>query len=233
MQKFTRALTREVEIDGQRMAVTLSEQGVSIRPVGSRKPPVELTWSAILSTSGQMIPSSAPAHKDESDLGQSLTKLDAWLAKNRPGFHDGLMESATPEELDALSKALGHPIPADLKSWLAWHNGQGEDEIGSLVGAFNVISSEEIAAAYHERQQGASAGPWDAAWIPLLDDFQGNLICLDTSRPGHPIVESWRGQDDPVDAAPSLLAWVDQFLADCQAGLYAEDSERGEFHKKS
>jgi hypothetical protein len=44
MQKFTRELTREIEIAGQRLAVTLNEKGVSLRPVGSQRPPAALTW---------------------------------------------------------------------------------------------------------------------------------------------------------------------------------------------
>ena len=36
MQKFTRALTREIEIAGERFVVTLDAAGLAIRPVGSR-----------------------------------------------------------------------------------------------------------------------------------------------------------------------------------------------------
>src|SRR5262249_4866957 len=48
MQKFTRALTREIELAGERLAVTLSEAGLSVRPVGSRRPPHEMSWAAAL-----------------------------------------------------------------------------------------------------------------------------------------------------------------------------------------
>src|SRR5205823_5157761 len=48
MQKFTRALTREIEIGGERLALTLSEEGLSVRPVGSRRPPHTMSWAAWL-----------------------------------------------------------------------------------------------------------------------------------------------------------------------------------------
>jgi cell wall assembly regulator SMI1 len=48
MQKFTRSLTREIEVGGERLALTLSEEGLSVRPVGSRRPPHSMTWSAWL-----------------------------------------------------------------------------------------------------------------------------------------------------------------------------------------
>jgi hypothetical protein len=48
VQKFTRPITREIEIGGERLAFTFGEQGISVRPVGSRKPPKEITWAAVL-----------------------------------------------------------------------------------------------------------------------------------------------------------------------------------------
>jgi hypothetical protein len=48
VQKFTRPLTREVTLAGERLALTFTEQGVSVRPVGSRKPPREISWSAFM-----------------------------------------------------------------------------------------------------------------------------------------------------------------------------------------
>src|ERR1700732_5536090 len=48
VQKFTRPLTREVELAGGRLAFTFSEQGIAVRPVGSRRPPREITWGALV-----------------------------------------------------------------------------------------------------------------------------------------------------------------------------------------
>ena len=48
MQKFTRPLTREIEVAGERLALTLHDQGLSVRPVGSRKPPWEFAWATVL-----------------------------------------------------------------------------------------------------------------------------------------------------------------------------------------
>ncbi len=48
MQKFTRPITREVELGGERLAFTFSEKGLEVRPLGSRKPPREISWGAVL-----------------------------------------------------------------------------------------------------------------------------------------------------------------------------------------
>jgi len=48
VQKFTRPITREVEIGSERLAFTFGEQGIAVRPVGSRKPPKEISWATLL-----------------------------------------------------------------------------------------------------------------------------------------------------------------------------------------
>jgi cell wall assembly regulator SMI1 len=48
VQKFTRPLTREIELAGERLALTFTAEGISVRPVGSRKPPREATWATVL-----------------------------------------------------------------------------------------------------------------------------------------------------------------------------------------
>jgi|SRR6516225_8708328 len=48
MMKFTRPITREIELGGERLAVTMTDQGVAFRHVGSRKQPREISWTAIL-----------------------------------------------------------------------------------------------------------------------------------------------------------------------------------------
>jgi hypothetical protein len=48
VQKFTRPLTREIEIGGERLALTFSEKGIVVRPVGSRRPPWEMSWATLV-----------------------------------------------------------------------------------------------------------------------------------------------------------------------------------------
>ncbi len=55
MQKFTRSLTREIELGGERVAVTLDADGVTLRPVGSRRPPLTLNWAGVVCAAGQAV----------------------------------------------------------------------------------------------------------------------------------------------------------------------------------
>jgi hypothetical protein len=96
VQKFNRALTREIEVGGERLAVTLSEQGLLFRVVGSRKPPYEMTWVACLSAciQGREHPPS------EAEIADALKALRAG-AKERPAAAPAHAEPAptppTPE----------------------------------------------------------------------------------------------------------------------------------------
>ncbi|HEY7156660.1 MAG TPA: hypothetical protein VH575_22010, partial [Gemmataceae bacterium] len=48
MRQFTRNLTREVEVGGERLVLTLSKEGVSVRPLRGRRPPYKMSWGAWL-----------------------------------------------------------------------------------------------------------------------------------------------------------------------------------------
>jgi cell wall assembly regulator SMI1 len=271
MQKFTRALTREIEIGGERLAVTLDAGGVTIRPVGSRRPPHTLGWPAVVCASvgrpaagptpgpdevaaalaalhkgAAKAPEAPPPKEPEASakppeaspkpaepaagLPALLARLDGWLARHRPRYYEGLEPGATPAEIEGLAQALGRPVPDELRQWLGWHNGQSEEVIGAFYEAFNLMSAAQVAAAWQERGTTAEPG-WDKGWIPLLDDYQGDLIVLDPSQPGCAVREVWRGLSDHPVVASTLVAWVEAFLADVEAGRYHEDPERGEFHK--
>lgn len=255
MQKFTKALTREIEIGGERLAVTLAAEGVTIRPVGSRRPPLTLSWAAILcagtGASGEPteaavtsalaalegkgvgtapVARSLAATSSSGDLSGLLKRLDTWLRKHRGGYHEALLPGADAGELAGLATVIGREVPEELKEWLNWHNGQDEEVIGSFIESWNLMSATQIASAWQERQ--SEGGPtWNDDWIPLLDDYQGDLIVLDPTRPGCAVRGVWRGQKEAETVAPTLEAWLEAFVRDVEAGRYEEDPERGEFHR--
>lgn len=248
MTKFTKALTREIEVGGERLAVTLDENGLSIRSVGSRRPPLDLTWAGLVAThSGK--PAATPSDKELAaalttlrggaaavkaappKLSDVLTQLDAYLTKNRPGYHKGLQPGASATDLAKLEKSLGVALPEDLRAWFEWHNGQSQKMVGCFVESWLMLSAEEIAAC-HKEQKAEADELWNDAFVPILDDNQGDLVVIDT-RHGSRVVELWRGHDKPEIVAESLTAWAAELVSDFEAGLYVEDSERGEFLRTS
>ncbi len=270
MQKFTRPLTREIELDGNRLALTLSEQGIAVRTVGSRRPPWEMAWDQVLchltgagdvaaavevlKKGGAAAPAAQPAPAAEKvstpapaaehgshaaagapadDVGSALARLGAWLAKHRTRYLDGLQPGAGKDELDNLGADLGRPLPDGLRGLLGWHNGQKPDFVGHFQDDWDLMGTRDIATAKRELDGGDRAeSGWDPAWVPFLDNDAGDYIVLDTSQPGAPVREFWLGKKDNPVVAPSLAAWLGEFVAAVERGEYHEESERGSFLRK-
>lgn len=255
MQEFTRPITREVEIGGERIAVTFSEQGIALRTVGSRKPPRELSWSAVLCrlmpAGGEPKPEEVaaalkalkagpppvspaketpmPTAAPSADVPALLARLEAWLKAHRPRYAKGLLPGADAATLDTLRTTLGVAVPPELQALLAWHNGQSLDFVGAFEQSFFLIDAERVAAARLEMMADSESG-WQSAWLPFLDDSRDNFLFLDTSRPGNPVRAYWQGNlEQPAVVAPSLAAWLQDFVATVERGGYVEDPERGDF----
>jgi cell wall assembly regulator SMI1 len=165
-------------------------------------------------------------------LKDLLTRLEAWLAKHRRRFLAGLRPGASTAELATLDKHLGFAAPPDLRLLLAWHNGQGEDVIGKFEEDWQLMSSTGIAAAKGELDAAAAATGWQNSWVPFLDNDAGDYRCLDSTSPGIPVRDFWLGNKDQPTVAPSLRAWLTDFVHDVEKGVYEEEPERGTFIRK-
>jgi hypothetical protein len=87
MQKFTRSLTREIEVAGERLAVTFSEEGLAVRPVGSRRPPRTMSWAAwACAAAGRPAPAGEPT---PSELAEAVKILKAGGEKPAGGKESG------------------------------------------------------------------------------------------------------------------------------------------------
>jgi cell wall assembly regulator SMI1 len=280
VQKFTRPITREIELAGERIAVTLSAEGISLRPVGSRATPRSMSWAAVLSgavgegkdpTPEQLTaavaalrkpavskkdtkqpPATAqgqaahakPADKKEENpadppadrLKALLGRLEKWLAAHRPRLLKNLRPGANEAELHALQARLGRELPAELRTLLAWHNGQNEEFAGRFEEDWLLMGTNEIITAKEELDKGAAGNGegngWKPEWIPFMDDDAGDYLFLDTSKAEPPVRAYWLDQEQQPQVAVSLTAWVEAFVKGVEAGAYTEDPERGTFLRR-
>ena len=161
-----------------------------------------------------------------------LAKIDSWLAKHRSGYHAGLLDGATDAYCNALSSALGTPLPADLQTLLKWHNGLECRRDGSIWSGVFLLGTDQIAETMKDLAE-EPRNSWKPGLIPFMDDDQDDYVCLDTTQAGVPVVECWRGQSHAAVTAPSLTAWMEDFAAALGKGEYVEDPERGSFQRKS
>jgi cell wall assembly regulator SMI1 len=280
VQKFTRPITREVELGGERIAMTMSAEGISLRPVGSRATPRSFSWAAVLCgavgevtdpTPEQLTAAAAALRKPPADkkaakqppaaaqgqaaqeksaekkaenpagppadrLKELLGRLEKWLAAHRPRFLKNLRPGANEVELHALQARLGHELPAELRTLLAWHSGQGEEFAGRFEEDWLLMGTGEIAQAKEDLDKGAAGNGagngWKPEWIPVLDDDAGDYLFLDTSQARPPVRAYWLDQEQQPQIAASLTAWVDAFIKAVEAGQYEEDPERGTFLRR-
>lgn len=239
MQKFTRALTREVEVGGQRLAFTFDAEGLAVRPVGSRRPPSRATWASVVSflasSAAPAAPKPAAQEAPAADaIPALLARLQKWLDQHRPRYAQGLAPGASAQELAALEQGLGQPAPAGLRELLSWHNGQSADFVGAFEGTWELMSAARIVAAHQDlsAQAGAGQTAWQRGLVPFLDNDAGDYRCLDTGQPGAPVVEVRLGSPSAQPLVPSLEAWLEDFVAAVERGEYHEDSERGHFLRR-
>jgi cell wall assembly regulator SMI1 len=275
VQKFTRALTREIELGGQRLKVTLNEKGLAFSLVGSRRPPREITWAALLQhlARGEGVPepdpqalaeaveqlkgaspgrkanktsaqpsaqearpapaaAEAPGQQSES-VPALLNRLETWLRSHRPRYVQGLLPGANAEELASLRAGLGGTLPEELRALLAWHNGQSGDLVGAFEDCWELMSATQIIAAKQDLDaRGGGPGAWKPAWIPFLDDDAGSYLVLEPSQAGMPVREYRPDSTEAAVVAPSLIAWLRDFVAAVERGEYVEDTERGDFLRR-
>jgi cell wall assembly regulator SMI1 len=230
VQKFTRSLTREIAVDGRRFAVTFSAAGLSLRPVGSRKPPREMSWQQLVALLEQAGPEAAPA--ETTPVTDLLSRLETWLARHRKRFLKAMPPGADAAALEALQTALGRPLPDDLRALLAWHNGQGEGFVGCFWERWYLLSSVQVGETYQQMLR-EEKDRWRSEWVPFLGDDRDNCVFLDTSQEGPPMREFWQKNPEQPTTAPSLAAWLAEFVSGLEAGQFTEDPDRGHFVRRS
>ena len=119
MQQFTRALTREIEVGGERLALTLSKEGLSVRPVGGRRTPFTMSWAACLNACVSGFGLEATAEQIE----EALEAVRAGAAKTAD-------KAAPPLESPPAAPALANAgdkvlvLLARLDRWLNTHREQ-------------------------------------------------------------------------------------------------------------
>jgi cell wall assembly regulator SMI1 len=160
-----------------------------------------------------------------------LGKIDQWLRQHRSRFHESILPGASPGDCEHLATTLGIRLPEDLHAWLTWHNGQNPDVPGALEQSWILMSVEEIIDAKKELDEEGHKG-WEKHWLPLLDDDNGNYLCVDVATPHLPVLECWRGREDHPVISPTLAAWAHDFLTALEKGEYREDPERGTFMRR-
>jgi cell wall assembly regulator SMI1 len=176
------------------------------------------------------------------DVSEALGRIEHWLARNAPDIADGLQPPASRAALDAAERRLGRPLPAEVRSLYALHDGENGSTppafvdwkwlpVQYVVEQYGVLkrAAEENAGLQVEVLTDGKVQSewWRAGWIPLFGNGSGDYVCVDLEptregNVGQLIIYSGRDASRSV-AAPSLLAWLSAFAADLEAGRFGRD----------
>lgn len=123
----------------------------------------------------------------DDDLQLILNRLEKWLQKHRAHYWKMLLPGASRAELDFLRKSIAPPLPEELRTLLAWHNGQSADFIGGFEANWQLMSTRTIAVETMLLLDPEAQSGWERSWIPFLNDDAGNYVCIDASQAGFPL----------------------------------------------
>jgi len=112
-------------------------------------------------------------------------RLEVWVNENLPGALASFNPSATEQQIAKYEQAIGFKLPADVRGWYRWHNGQKRwpeqsiffgDEVLSLTDSLKewqfwqtvADMNEEVAEHCTSTPDGAIVAAYSLpGWIPL------------------------------------------------------------------
>jgi cell wall assembly regulator SMI1 len=122
------------------------------------------------------------------DDADPIARLAAALKLYRPAVHAALRSpGSNPAELDAFERRTGLRLPALVRRWLAWIDGE-RDPGARLIDNWSPMALADIERAWSVCQRVWLADPlrqhrwrggWDRDWLPLLTNGGGDHLCLD------------------------------------------------------
>lgn len=149
-----------------------------------------------------------------------LQRLDALLQRHRPAYYATLEPPAAADEIAAFEAEFRLTLPAELRLWWGWRNGQrGFDSLIEYRSPQSVSGAAATMRVNCELLADGDFAPnwWRPAWVPLLENGGGDHLCLDlegtfTSRPGQ-LLEHWHDGPERAVLFPDLTAWLAAVVA--------------------
>jgi cell wall assembly regulator SMI1 len=173
MQQFTRPLTREIELAGERLAVTFSAAGISVRPVGSRKLPIEMSWAEFIRALTHSV--SQPTNPPTPEESASAIALLKKSAASKPTAEATTSKEAPSAERKSPPASDMKALLARLERWLAVHRpdfykgllpGARLEELEALQNKLGVPLPESLKAllAWHNGQSADTIARFEQHW---------------------------------------------------------------------
>ncbi|UOQ51709.1 SMI1/KNR4 family protein [Hymenobacter cellulosivorans] len=144
-----------------------------------------------------------------------LARLDALLQQRRPAYYATLNPPATAAELAAFEAEFELTLPAELRWWFGWHNGQqGFESFVQNNCLQSLGSAAETMRVNLELLEAGDFVPnwWQPGWVPFLENGGGDHVCVDLAGTftGHAgqIMEHWHDWEARSVLFPDLTTWL-------------------------
>jgi cell wall assembly regulator SMI1 len=190
MQQFTRNLTREIEVGGERLALTLSKEGLSVRPVGGRRPPHTMSWAACLCACV-----SGAGHEPAAEqVKQALESVRAGAAKADKEAPSG---GHKPPETSDTAPSGGRKPPETSETRGAYAPRSDADKMTVLLARLDQWLNAERERFQQALRPGATAAECDALASdlgkPLPEELRALLMWHNGQTPDVPgaFEQSW------------------------------------------
>jgi cell wall assembly regulator SMI1 len=177
---------------------------------------------------------------------QTLTRaLCDWYAQNAADFERQPRKPDSEAALQRLEKTLGHPLPEDLRTFLATRTQEAGYFEYQLLDAKGIALNWKLLTGLLKKGSFAKARParrtdprltggwWQPGFIPFAEDSGGNLFCVDVApgpRGKVGQVVRWERSEGPVvdRRHASFTAFLQAYLDDLEAGRF-EITDAGMF----
>jgi cell wall assembly regulator SMI1 len=186
VQKFTRPLTREIELANERLALTLSNEGITVRLVGSRKEPYQLSWAEVLCAISRQAEAAGAPSAEQVNAAVALVKKGAAKAapKAAPAPTTAAPTHAAPAAQAPPTAGSAEGVSGvleRLERWLSQHHprlletlnpGARPADLDALQAHLGAPVPEPLQdlLRWHNGQANTSAGHLDSNWNLLGTD---------------------------------------------------------------
>ncbi|WP_432983899.1 SMI1/KNR4 family protein [Dactylosporangium sp. CA-233914] len=157
-------------------------------------------------------------------LTDTLTSIEDWLRANAPATAAELGPPATDEDLDALRRGLGLPLPGELVTLLRWHNGGGDSDLPMTVApSYGMLGTRDIVSITESnRRVGGAVSPpvWQPSWLAAGSSFTNSYLVVETADPAGAVFTFTWTDGAPADHPtwPSLAEALATMLHTLQTG---------------
>lgn len=152
-----------------------------------------------------------------------LRQLEAELAKSAPPVVAALRPGLTAERIEDLISVLPQPVPEDLRTLYAWHD--GTEKVHGAYRAelftFGTMAPLADALTLWEAVIENADGSWDRRWFPIFGEEYGYFHTVACGQGGGAVL-TLSYLDLPASHVeyPSLPAFVQSLLWRWRSGVY-------------